>query len=142
MSIHLTEHYDAIDWQILSDLYSAAGMGNKTPAQLETAFPNSLYCCFLHAADGQLIGAGRAIGDGVLVAYLSDIAVHPAQQGQGLGQRLVAHLMMKLQGHQKILLYANPGKQDFYRRFGFRTMLTAMGRFELADQARQRGFTD
>lgn len=66
-------------------------------------------------------------------AYLSDIAVHPRHQGGGLGKAIVESLVRRAQGHRKILLYANPGKEGFYLRLGFKRMNTAMAMF--ADEA-------
>lgn len=43
-------------------------------------------------------------------------------------------------GHKKIILYAVPGKEPFYRKFGFRRMLTAMAIFENQAQALERGY--
>jgi len=141
INIIWSDYSDDFDWQALSQLYDDAGMSAKAPDALRTAFANSLHCCFLHL-DGQLIGAGRALGDGVFVGYLSDIAIAPALQGQGLGKAIVSYLLQKLEGHQKILLYANPGKEDFYRQFGFRRMCTAMAIFDNEQRAAERGFIE
>ena len=42
--------------------------------------------------------------------------------------------------HKKIILYSVPGKEPFYRKFGFRRMLTAMAIFENQAQALERGY--
>ena len=91
-------------------------------------------------AAGRLIGAGRVLADGVDCAYLCDIAVLPAHQGSGLGQAIVGWLVERARGHRKILLYAVPGKEPFYRRFGFRRLLTAMAIFPDAEAAVRRGY--
>jgi predicted N-acetyltransferase YhbS len=72
------------------------------------------------------VGAGRALADGLDAAYLADIAVHPDHQGRGLGQAIVRDLVQQCHGHRKIILYANPGAEPFYRRLGFLPMNTAM----------------
>jgi ribosomal protein S18 acetylase RimI-like enzyme len=61
---------------------------------------------------------------------IAHIVVHPEHQGRGLGKALVAKLTELSAGHRKIILYANPGKEGFYRKLGFRRMLTAMARFQ------------
>jgi len=43
-------------------------------------------------------------------------------------------------GHKKIILYAVPGKEPFYRKFGFMRMKTAMGIFENPQQQVERGY--
>jgi len=45
-------------------------------------------------------------------------------------------------GHRKIILYANPGKEDFYRKLGFRLMLTAMAIFEDEERAIRTGLVE
>jgi len=141
MTQEWTHTLDGVDWNELSKLYEIAPLGIKPPEQLRTAFSNSMYTCFVRE-DGRLLGAGRAIADGVDCAYLCDIAVHPDTQGTGLGKRIVDKLLEMAQGHKKIILYAAPGKEAFYRKFGFRRMLTAMAMFRDPGQATARGLTD
>jgi hypothetical protein len=43
-------------------------------------------------------------------------------------------------GHKKIILYAAPGKEPFYRKLGFKRMNTAMAIFENQDGALERGY--
>ena len=124
---------DQIDWLELSRLYRIAPLGEKSPHRLRLAFSNSMYKCFV-SKDGILIGAGRALADGIDCSYLCDIAVHPDHQGQGLGKAIVVKLKELSAGHRKIILYANPGKEPFYRKLGFMRMRTAMAIF--ADQER------
>jgi ribosomal protein S18 acetylase RimI-like enzyme len=115
----------SIDWQELSDLYRIAPLGDKPPDALRTVMGNSRFTCF--AYDGEiLVGAGRALADGLDAAYIADVAVHPDWQGRGLGQAIVGQLVELASGHKKIILYANPGKEGFYRKLGFKRMPTAM----------------
>ncbi len=67
---------DDMDWDALSELYRVAPLGVKPPDSLRTVFSNSMFKCFIYS-DGALIGAGRAIADGLDCAYLADVAVHP-----------------------------------------------------------------
>ena len=130
-----------IDWAALSELHRIAPLSPKPPEHLKRAYAGSLHKCFV-LNEGRLISAGRAIGDGIDCAYLCDIVVHPEFQGQGLGKALVLKLKELSAGHRKIILYANPGKEAFYRKLGFRRMLTAMAVF--ADEARaiEKGFVE
>ena len=140
MQIEWNEQLDGVDWTALSALYRAAPLGDKPPEHLRIAFTNSRYRCVVRDAAGRLIGAGRVLADGVDCAYLCDIAVLPAHQGSGLGQAIVGRLVERARGHRKILLYAVPGKEPFYRRFGFRRLLTAMAIFPDAEAAVRRGY--
>jgi len=132
---------DDVDWNELSALYLAAPLGNKSPENLKTAFTNSLFKCFVHE-DGKLVGVGRALADGIDCSYLCDIALLPSHQGIGLGQQIVSKLVDLSHGHKKIILYAVPGKEPFYKRFGFKRMKTAMAIFENQAQALERGYVD
>ena len=123
---------DEVDWQALSELYRIAPLGNKPAKNLEIVFSNSMYKCFVYAGD-QLVGVGRALADGLDCSYICDIAIHPEFQGIKLGKAIVDHLVEKSQGHKKIILYANPGKEGFYQKLGFHPMKTAMAIF--ADHA-------
>jgi ribosomal protein S18 acetylase RimI-like enzyme len=122
-------------------MYRLAPLGNKSPDWLETAFSNSMFRFFAQE-NNMLVAAGRAVADGVDCSYICDIAVHPSRQGRGLGREVIERLVAASKGHRKIILYAVPGKEDFYRRFGFRRMRTAMAIFDNADQATSNGYTD
>ena len=128
----------AIDWNELSELYRIAPLGDKKPDGLKRAFGNSMFKCFVYD-DGVLVGAGRAIADGVDCSYLCDVAVHPNQQGKGLGGEIVDKLVALSAGHGKIILYANPGTEGFYRKRGFLHMKTAMAIFKDRARAISRG---
>ncbi|HQS01227.1 MULTISPECIES: GNAT family N-acetyltransferase [unclassified Polaromonas] len=136
-----THLVDNIDWNELSALYLAAPLGNKKPADLKTVFTNSMFRCFVRE-DGKLVGVGRALADGVDCAYICDIAVLPSHQGTGLGKEIVGKLVDLSRGHRKIILYAVPGKEGFYRKLGFRRMRTAMAIFENQALATERGYLD
>jgi len=134
-----TDAIDRIDWEELSALYRVAPLGDKSAAWLKTAFANSMFRCFVHD-DGRLVAAGRAVADGVDCSYICDIAVLPSHQGMGLGKQMVARLVEMSRGHRKIILYAVPGKEQFYKRFGFKRMTTAMAIFADPEQAQKNGY--
>ncbi|HET9204777.1 MAG TPA: GNAT family N-acetyltransferase [Burkholderiaceae bacterium] len=134
-----SDDLNTVDWEELSALYRVAPLGDKKPADLQRSFSNSLYRCFVRE-DGRLVGVGRALADGVDCAYICDIAVLPSHQGTGLGKQIVGRLVERSRGHRKIILYAVPGKEPFYRQFGFKRMTTAMAIFENQAMAQQRGY--
>jgi ribosomal protein S18 acetylase RimI-like enzyme len=132
---------DTIDWEALSNLYRIAPLGEKKPADLAISFGNSRFVCF--AFDGaELVGAGRALADGIDCSYICDVAVHPAYQGLGIGKELVSRLVERSRGHRKIILYAAPGKEAFYRKLGFGRMTTAMAIFQNQAHARASGLVE
>ena len=130
---------DDIDWEELSAMYRAAPLGDKKPEALRTVFTNSMFKCFVYE-DGRLVGAGRALADGADCSYICDIALLPSHQGTGLGKAIVGHLVERSRGHKKIILYAVPGKEPFYAKFGFMRMKTAMAIFENQQQQLERGY--
>jgi ribosomal protein S18 acetylase RimI-like enzyme len=117
-----------IDWDNLSELYKIAPLGDKSALDLKVVFSNSKFKCFVFDRL-KLIGVGRALADGKDCSYLCDIAIHPEYQGIGLGGNIVKKLVELSAGHKKIILYANPGKEVFYRKLGFKQMNTAMAIF-------------
>jgi predicted acetyltransferase len=85
------------------------------------------------------VGVGRALADGIDCSYICDVAVLPSHQGTGLGKEIITNLIRLSAGHKKIILYAVPGKEAFYRKFGFKRMTTAMAIFEDQVAASERG---
>jgi GNAT superfamily N-acetyltransferase len=140
MTIRWTHSIDAIDWDELSELYRIAPLGRKSGEWLKTAYSNSMFKCL--GFDGEkVVAAGRAVADGVDCSYLCDIVVHPAHQGSGLGKALIQTLIDLSRGHRKIILYAVPGREPFYEKFGFRRMNTAMAIFADPQKAVADGYT-
>lgn len=128
-----------LDWQELSALYRAAPLGEKSPEHLQKVFGNSLFKCFAFDG-GKLVAAGRALADGADCSYICDVAVLPSHQGSGLGREVVSRLVEASRGHRKIILYAVPGKEAFYRKLGFLRMTTAMAIFDNQAQQLERGY--
>ncbi len=133
-----SDSLDTIDWHEAETLYRLAPLGNKSAAHLQTVFTNSRFRCFVFDA-GKLVAAGRALSDGADCSYLCDVAVLPDYQSHGLGKAVVSRLVAMSRGHKKIILYAVPGKEGFYRKLGFLRMLTAMAIFEDPAAAVARG---
>lgn len=139
MALTWSDTVDAIDWQELSDLYRAAPLGTKHPDDLRTVFTNSMFKCFVRD-EGVLVGVGRALADGADCSYICDVALLPKYQGIGLGKQIVARLVSVSAGHKKIILYAVPGREGFYRSLGFKKMTTAMAIFDDQALALERGY--
>ena len=122
-------------------MYELAPLGPKrAPERLELAFGNSLLKVFVFDG-GRLIGAGRALSDGVWRAALYDVAVLPEYQGKGIGSRIIRHLIQQADV-DVITLYAAPGKEAFYERFGFRRMKTAMAIMRNPEERKKSGFIE
>lgn len=134
-----TSDSERIDWDELARLYRLAPLGDKSPEMLRTVFGNSRFRFFVFDEAHRLIAAGRALADGADCSYICDVAVLPEHQGSGLGREMVSRLVEASRGHRKILLYSVPGKEGFYRKLGFRRLLTGMAIFEDEAAAIARG---
>jgi predicted N-acetyltransferase YhbS len=141
MAFHWSEANDTIDWDEMSELYRIAPLGNKSGEWLKKAYSNSMFTCIAFDG-GKVVAAGRAVADGVDCSYLCDIVVHPAHQGTGLGKELIQRLIALSEGHRKIILYAVPGREPFYEKFGFRRMNTAMAIFADPQRAAADGYIE
>jgi GNAT superfamily N-acetyltransferase len=138
MSLSWSNEIAAVDWHELVALYQAAPLGRKLASELEVVFTNSRFRCFVRE-EGRLVAVGRALADGADCSYICDVAVMPSHQGTGLGKQVVQELVKLSDGHKKIILYSVPGKEGFYKKFGFLRMLTAMAIFQDRNAAIQRG---
>jgi ribosomal protein S18 acetylase RimI-like enzyme len=85
--------------------------------------------CFLLATDDRdLIGMGRAISDRASDAYIQDVTVRKDYRGQGIGSKIVAELVGRLNadGLHWIGLIAEKGSHGFYTPLGFAPMPEAL----------------
>jgi ribosomal protein S18 acetylase RimI-like enzyme len=139
MTLIWNDSLNDIDWAELSALYKAAPLGDKSPEWLKTAFSNSMFRCFAYQGEA-LVGAGRALADGVDCSYICDVAVLPSHQGKGVGREIITRLVAHSRSHKKIILYSVPGKESFYKKLGFRRMSTAMAIFRDQDRALSQGY--
>jgi hypothetical protein len=85
-----------MNWEHLSELYRIAPLGEKPANDLAVVFANSRFKCFVYDND-KLVGAGRALADGLDCSYICDIAVHTAMaiflnQEQALKSGLVSEV--------------------------------------------------
>ena len=139
MSLTWSDSLENIDWEDLERLYQEAPLGNKNANDLQIAFTNSMFRCFVFDS-GRLIGVGRALADGADCSYICDVAIRPSHQGLGLGKQIVSKLVEKSAGHKKIILYSVPGKESFYQKLGFRRMNTVMAIFKNPTFAMENGY--
>jgi ribosomal protein S18 acetylase RimI-like enzyme len=129
-----------VNWQLVAETLKRVGMAYAEPAAHKKAFENSEVTVFIRR-EGQLIGFGRAISDGVFQAAIYDVAVIPECQTQGIGTIIIKMIMDKL-SNCNFILYAAPGKERFYQTLEFRKMKTGMALFLKAEQMKERGFTE
>jgi aralkylamine N-acetyltransferase len=127
-----------LNWHEVCSVFERAPLGTRDPEKMRRAAENSYVVC--SAFDGNtLIGFGRALSDGEYQSAIYDMVVAPEYQGRGVGKAILTALMDKI-ACGRTLLYAVPGKEEFYKKMGFARLLTGMGRFVDPDVARQKGY--
>ncbi|KKC47122.1 MULTISPECIES: GNAT family N-acetyltransferase [unclassified Paenibacillus] len=112
-------------------LWQAVGWGHADAEMARNSIPQSRYAVVAEL-DGEAVGMGRIVGDGVMYFYIQDVAVHPEHQSRGIGKRIVEELLdyvrrSKLDsGIAFTGLFAAEGKEAFYESFGFKNHAPGM----------------
>ena len=140
MKIEIVCGCSQTDWHAVSAILKSVGMAYEKPEVHKKAFEASHTTVFVYAA-GRLIGFSRALSDGAYQAAVYDVAVVPAFQRMGIGRIIMHHILDRLPGCN-VILYASPGKEDFYRTLGMKKMMTGMALFRNPTKMADRGFTD
>ena len=140
MNVELKFDCTGVDWTFVSETLRRVGMASRPPELLQKSFTASAVVVFAYA-NGQPVGFGRAISDGAYQAAVYEMAIVPEFQKQGIGAQIMQAILDRLPGCN-VILYASPGKEDFYRKLGFRRMKTGMARFQYPDAMAQKGFTE
>jgi len=106
--------------QDVQELCAAVGWSRREPGLIARALQNSVAVVSVWD-EGLLIGFARATGDQVFNATVWDVAVRPSYQRRGVGRLLMIELLKELdRSHIPLItLYADPGRDAFYRKFGF-----------------------
>ncbi|WP_026930657.1 GNAT family N-acetyltransferase [Glycomyces tenuis] len=101
---------------ISTDTYWAEGRSRE---RSDRAIEHSL-CYGVYHSSGRQLGIARVVTDRVTFAWLCDVYIDPEARGDGIGKRLVAHVLDDLDrmGLRRVLL-ATQGAEEFYRRFDF-----------------------
>lgn len=93
-------------------------------AQAEKALHNSLYTVVVY--DGEnAVGMGRIVGDGAVICYIQDLAVHPDYHGKGIGSLVIEKLIdyvksIRMPGTTIMLdLMCAKGRETFYQKHQF-----------------------
>lgn len=106
----------------VQDLCASVGWSRREPALINKALLNSLAVVSAWEKE-TMVGFARATGDYVFNATIWDVAVRPSHQKKGIGKLLMVELLKDLDqyGIPLVTLYADPGTDGFYKRFGFST---------------------
>jgi GNAT superfamily N-acetyltransferase len=124
-----------IPWTQVAALFPAVGWGARAPDDVRAAFHRSTFKAFALEGD-ELLGFGRTIDDGKFYATIVDVVVSPPHQRKGVGRAIVEDLQTRLKGFLVVTLTAAPAVQSFYKKLGWRNLLTGMIRPRSKEQAR------
>jgi GNAT superfamily N-acetyltransferase len=101
-----------------------SGLTPRTREQADRALPGSWAAC--HVVDvetGTTVGMGRLIGDGGWYFHVVDMAVLPAHQRRGIGDRVLTWLLDQVREQAPpdayVSLMADPPGRRLYARHGF-----------------------
>lgn len=106
----------------VQEICASVGWSKREPELISKALNNSLSVVSIWDKD-IIVGFARATGDEVFNATIWDMVVRPDYQGRGIGKLVMIELLKDLDkfGIPLITLYADPGTDSFYKKFGFLT---------------------
>ena len=137
-AVTITTDSSGVNWGEASRIFELAPLGIREPDRLRRCFEKSSILRFAWDGD-RLVGMARAISDGEYQAAIYDLCMLPEYQGSGIGRRLMESILAACAG-LTVVLFVVPGKEGFYAKFGFETMLTGMARFGDVDRMRRQGY--
>lgn len=106
--------------EAVQELCASVGWSRREPELIVRALENSLAVVSIWC-EGELVGFARATGDKVFNATIWDMVVRPDYQRLGVGRLVMNELLKELDTFPipLVTLYADPGTDGFYKRFGF-----------------------
>lgn len=101
-----------------------SGLTPRTLEQASLALPGSWAACHVvETESGATVGMGRLIGDGGWYFHVVDMAVLPAHQRRGIGDRILTWLLDQVREQAPsdafVSLMADPPGRRLYARHGF-----------------------
>ncbi len=104
----------------VQDICESVGWNRRETDLIAMALENSMIVVSIWDNE-YLVGFARATGDKIFNATIWDLAVRPTHQKRGLGKLLMKELLRALDNYRipLVTLYADPGTESFYQRYGF-----------------------
>lgn len=141
MNFYIKYGTENVDWAAVCEIFRLAPLGTREPEKLKIAAENSYTVCSAYVHQ-KIIGFGRAISDSQYQSAIYDVVVLPEFQNQGVGSLVMEALLEKLPKSGPVLIFVAPGKQDFYRKFGFGNLKTGMGLFPNPEMSKAKGYLE
>lgn len=108
----------------LRNLYQSVGWTSYTQDStiLEKTLEGSRHY-IIARSEGRLVGLVRSVGDGVFIAYIQDLLVHPDYHRQGIGTQLMGLIFEEVSYAKQILLTTDDddSTKEFYESVGMKT---------------------
>lgn len=107
-------------------LTEKVGWGKRSNKVVKEALKNTLSAICVYDNE-EIIGSARIIGDKTIFLYVCDVMVVPEYQGKKVGTEIMKKIVEIINEYKKInpnirvYLGASKGKEDFYKKFGFKT---------------------
>jgi len=105
-------------------LIESVGWSHDAEAILDAALRRSIVTAAL-VLDGEIVGMGRMVGDGVVMCYIQDVIVMPEYQRKGFGSAIVKYLLNYIKKHGmngatvNVDLFTSKDRAGFYEKLGF-----------------------
>ena len=121
------EFKETISTEEFCRLRELVGFQKLMKEQAKTVLSNTSFIVNA-VCEGKSVGIVRVLTDMLTDAYITDVIVSPEFQGRGLGRKLLDQVVSRLKelsvNNVKLAcsLYANPGKETFYEKFGFQKL--------------------
>jgi len=110
---------DSIDTAEVVEIYAANEWSSaETPEALVAALQNS-HSLVTARIGRKLVGIANAISDGHLVVYYPHLLVHPDNQGQGIGRKIMLAMQERYDSLHQQMLTADVDSVGFYESMGF-----------------------
>lgn len=104
------------------DLRASVGWAVFPLEVAERSLAATLFCVCAYE-DGELIGMGRVLGDGVISFYIGNVMVRPDRQNTGIGREIMERINAWVERAAApgaiASLLSIKGREAFYEQFGF-----------------------
>ncbi|MCL6266015.1 GNAT family N-acetyltransferase [Flagellimonas myxillae] len=120
MGYKISSDKDKLDIQKIHDVIKASYWGRyRTFEMTKTSIENSI-CFGMYSDRGEQLGFARMITDKLVFAYIMDVIIFEPYQGQGLGKKLMQHILNvpDIQDVHTIALKTKDA-HGLYESFGF-----------------------